>query len=73
LASASAVTIIGPVLEALPLYGRESEMSALKELIEGLDSRGAAVIVRGEAGIGKSALLDSAARLAEARDRCVTR
>jgi hypothetical protein len=59
------------VLEALPLYGRESEIRALENLIEGLDSRGAAVLVRGEAGIGKSALLEAASRVARARDLLV--
>src|SRR4051794_23207591 len=56
------------VLEALPLYGRESEIRALERLIDGLDSRGAAVLVRGEAGIGKSALLEAVSRTARARD-----
>jgi DNA-binding CsgD family transcriptional regulator len=56
------------VLEAVPLYGRESEIDALESLIEGLDSRGAAVVVRGEAGIGKSALLEAVIRAAQARD-----
>src|SRR3954454_15254370 len=47
--------------EALPLYGREPEMDAFDELLEGSESHGAAVMVRGEAGIGKSALLETVA------------
>ena len=60
-------------METLPLYGRESELSALDELIDGLGSRGAAIVVRGEAGIGKSSLVDAAVRTADARAMSVLR
>jgi DNA-binding CsgD family transcriptional regulator len=42
------------------LIGREAESQLLDELIEGLANSGGALIVRGEAGIGKSALLERA-------------
>src|SRR5215207_2870575 len=44
------------------LVGRESEIAALARLIADAQAgRGGALVVRGEAGIGKSALLDVAA------------
>ncbi|MFI6504109.1 AAA family ATPase [Nonomuraea typhae] len=44
------------------LYGRSAEISALDEVIaRARDGRGGAVVVRGEAGAGKTALLDAAA------------
>ncbi|MGH3141790.1 MAG: ATP-binding protein, partial [Gaiellales bacterium] len=52
------------------LLGREEELARLHGLIDGIGQRGGAVVVRGEAGIGKSALLEAAA--ARARDRDVT-
>ncbi len=42
------------------LIGREAESELLDELIDGLPNAGGALIVRGEAGIGKSALLQRA-------------
>jgi hypothetical protein len=39
------------VVATLSLYGRESEVRAL-DLIEAVDERGGALVVRGEAGIG---------------------
>ncbi|WP_156094882.1 AAA family ATPase, partial [Nocardia lijiangensis] len=51
------------------LYGRRAELTVLGELLEG---RCGALIVRGEAGIGKSALLDAAARRVQARVLRVT-
>jgi DNA-binding CsgD family transcriptional regulator len=44
----------------MPLYGREHELLVLDELIDGVGDRGAALVVRGEPGIGKSALLRAA-------------
>ena len=38
------------------LYGREAEVGALDELSHMIHVRGGAVVVRGEAGLGKSAL-----------------
>ena len=57
----------------LPLYGRESELSVLDQLIDGIHARGVAVVVRGEAGIGKSSLLEAANRSAGARGMVVLR
>src|SRR5882757_117873 len=41
----------------MSLFGRELEQKYLAELIDGVRHRGGALLVRGEAGIGKSALL----------------
>lgn len=48
------------------IFGRERELAQLNELVESLPERGDALLVRGEPGIGKSALLVVAGRLAEA-------
>jgi len=47
-----------------PIFGRERELAQLDALVDGLPGRGAALLVRGEAGIGKSALLSAAGRRA---------
>jgi predicted ATPase len=47
------------------LFGRELEMTHLAELIDGVRHRGGALIVRGEAGIGKSALLAEVSAFAQ--------
>ncbi|MFI2028937.1 helix-turn-helix transcriptional regulator [Streptomyces buecherae] len=50
-----------------PLHGRDSERAAVRRVLdEALAGRGRALLVRGEAGIGKSALLADARRHAEA-------
>ena len=47
------------------LYGRERELDVLTNLVRGLtEGAGGALVVRGEAGIGKSSLLAVAAGLA---------
>jgi predicted ATPase len=51
-------------MSVLPLVGRERELGALDDLIRDVGERGGAVVVRGEAGIGKSALLATARRRA---------
>ncbi|HEY2218164.1 MAG TPA: AAA family ATPase [Gaiellaceae bacterium] len=56
--------------QVVELLGRADELARLYDLIDGIGRRGGALIVRGEAGIGKSALLDAAA--ARARERGVT-
>ncbi|MGW4801557.1 AAA family ATPase, partial [Nonomuraea sp. NPDC004297] len=43
------------------LVGRDAELALLGELIGGLPARGGALLVLGDAGIGKSALLRAAA------------
>jgi transcriptional regulator with AAA-type ATPase domain len=51
------------------LLGRDDELTQLYELIDAIGRRGGAIVVRGEAGIGKSALLAARER---ARHRGVT-
>ncbi|WP_460916452.1 AAA family ATPase [Plantactinospora veratri] len=49
------------------LYGRSAELSRLDEVIvRARDGSGGAVVLRGEAGVGKTALLDAAAARAGA-------
>jgi DNA-binding CsgD family transcriptional regulator len=50
------------------LLGRDDELVQLYELITTIGERGGAVVVRGEAGIGKSALLEAGAVRARERD-----
>jgi DNA-binding CsgD family transcriptional regulator len=48
------------------LLGRETEMAAIDELIDRVrGGRGGALVIRGEAGVGKTALLDAFAARAE--------
>ena len=51
---------------AARLLGREYETTLLRGLVEHARDRGGSVVVRGEAGIGKSALLVEVSRLAAA-------
>ena len=50
----------------LPLFGRGLESGRLAGFFGGVRERGGALLVRGEAGIGKSALLAEAAGVASA-------
>jgi DNA-binding CsgD family transcriptional regulator len=43
------------------LYGRDQELARLRDLIDRVSDRGGALVLRGEAGIGKSALISQAA------------
>jgi ATP/maltotriose-dependent transcriptional regulator MalT len=56
-----AVRAVGrPTIEVL-LYGRDPERSIIGGLLEGArESRSGVLVIRGEAGVGKSALLDDA-------------
>jgi DNA-binding CsgD family transcriptional regulator len=53
------------------LLGREDELARIYELIDGIGARGGALVVRGEAGIGKSALLAAARERARQRGAAV--
>lgn len=53
------------------LLGREDELARIYELIDGIGARGGALVVRGEAGIGKSALLAAARERARQRGATV--
>jgi predicted ATPase len=69
------VHAVGPDREEIArasrlLLGRNRELAALLTLIDGIEGTGGALVVRGEAGIGKSALLTAAKE--RARDRGVT-
>jgi DNA-binding CsgD family transcriptional regulator len=55
------------------LLGRESEIEHLEQLLDQAPARGAALLVRGEAGVGKSALLTEAGRRASERGMQVLR
>ena len=60
-------------MPAASLVGRESEVAAVTDLIAGVRDRGARLVVRGEAGIGKSSLLAAASESARARGLLVLR
>lgn len=56
-----------------PLYGREDELQVVAGLVGGLaEGAGGALVVRGEPGIGKSALLAAAVALAAAGVRVLS-
>jgi DNA-binding CsgD family transcriptional regulator len=61
---------VGIATTAQPLLGRDSDLAELFALVDGIEDHGGALVVRGEAGIGKSALL--AAAKERARHRGVT-
>jgi DNA-binding CsgD family transcriptional regulator len=51
-----------------PLIGRDAELSLLHAALDRAALRGSALVLRGEAGIGKSVLLDAARGAAHERD-----
>ncbi len=53
------------------LVGREAELRRITGLLEGLPDRGAALLVRGDAGVGKSALVSGALDTATAAEMTV--
>ncbi|HEX6713783.1 MAG TPA: AAA family ATPase [Thermoleophilaceae bacterium] len=57
--------------EAGPLFGRDTEQGLLTALLEDAGTRGHALVLRGEPGIGKSRLLGEAARAARERGMTV--
>jgi predicted ATPase len=49
------------VLGRYSLYGRNEQLAGINRLLEGMRSgRAGSLVLRGEAGIGKTALLDAA-------------
>src|SRR3954464_4998674 len=50
-----------------PLLGRVHEQTLLTSLLDGVATRGQALVLRGDPGIGKSRLLSEAARTARER------
>src|SRR5216684_669908 len=62
------VTSAGADSLVAELLGRDDELAQLYDLIDGIRQRGGALVVRGEPGIGKSALLEVASRAAIDRE-----
>jgi AAA ATPase-like protein len=53
------------------LYGRRAELAAIGRLLEGMRcGRAGVLVLRGEAGTGKTAMLDAAARQRPRRGCC---
>jgi hypothetical protein len=64
--------MIGTVRDAVaPLLGRADEQKLLAALLDDVATRGQALVLRGEPGIGKSRLLGEAARAARERGMAV--
>jgi AAA ATPase domain len=57
--------------EATPLLGRLEERKLLASLLDGVSTRGQALVLHGEPGIGKSRLLNEATRAARERGMTV--
>src|ERR1700761_925537 len=55
------------MIDEPPLLGREEEVQQVDELVDALPGRGGTLLIGGEAGIGKSALLRRARDRAESR------
>ncbi len=49
------------------LFGRERELRVIEEQLDGVSDRGSAMLVRGEAGVGKTAILEAAKLRAASR------
>lgn len=60
-------------MATLALHARESELASLADLIANAGEGGGVLVVRGEAGIGKSTLLEAARGLADAAGMAVLR
>ena len=63
--------MLGPSEHRAPLFGRTGEIEALAGLLDGVERAGAALVLRGDPGIGKSRLLSEAIALAEEREMTV--
>lgn len=55
------------------LVGRAAELAAVRSFLDGAGNHGGTLLLSGEPGIGKSALLDAAARLARAAGTAAVR
>ena len=60
-----------PSKDRSPLLGRETELEALTGLLDGVEQRGSALLLRGDPGIGKSRLLAEVEAIARKRDMAV--
>jgi DNA-binding CsgD family transcriptional regulator len=49
------------------LFGRERELGVIEERLDSISDRGGALLVRGEAGVGKTAILEAAKLRADSR------
>ena len=59
--------VLGPSKDRPPLVGREAELEALTGLLDDVEQTGAALLLRGDPGIGKSRLLAEVAAIARER------
>ena len=50
------------------LFGRERELRVIEEQLDSVSDRGIALLIRGEAGVGKTAILEAAKSRAAVRD-----
>ena len=66
-----AAAVVAGAMATVDLVGRTEELQALTDLIAQTAERGAALLVVGEPGIGKSTLIHAAARAARAAGRRV--
>jgi DNA-binding CsgD family transcriptional regulator len=66
-AGARGVILAAVGVPASSLFGRDEELARVRALIEGVSDSGGALVIRGEAGIGKSALISQAAIRAKQR------
>src|SRR5215211_2726788 len=60
--------MLAPSKDRAPLLGRSAEIELLTGLLDDVEHRGAALVLRGDPGIGKSRLLSEAIALAERRE-----
>jgi DNA-binding CsgD family transcriptional regulator len=61
-------SMLAPSKDRAPLLGRSTEIEVLTGLLDDVEHRGAALVLRGDPGIGKSRLLAEAIALAEERE-----